>query len=198
MSELNCNVWLLTEVSDLVTLDGYTKHQTTEYMDPSRKKRWAAILSRARLEAKVDPHPASALARVDGLQFCSSILPWRSCGARYPWNGARHADKTKTTIDELLRYLPRSGLIWGGDWNHALSETEYAGSAGGRSHIMGAVARLGLEVPTAALPHRLPNLLSIDHIAVPKGTAVVSAERVVASAEWKRLSDHDAYVVEIG
>ncbi len=61
-------------------------------------------------------------------------------------------------------------LVWGGDWNHAMTGREYAGSIGGRRAILGAVEQLGLEVPTAGLPHAIDGLLTIDHIAVPANT----------------------------
>ena len=83
-----------------------------------------------------------------------------------------------------------------GDWNHALKGKEYAGSAGGRAAITSALDELGLVVPTAELPHRIDGLLSIDHIAVPKEIAG-EPTRVVAAKGDKRLSDHDAYVVEV-
>ena len=54
---------------------------------------------------------------------------------------------------------------------------------------------LGLVVPTAELPHPIEGLLSIDHIAVPQGTAA-TARQVAATHEGRRLSDHDAYVVD--
>ena len=50
-------------------------------------------------------------------------------------------------------------------------------------------------MPTAELPHAIEGLLSIDHVAVPAGSNVV-ARRVVAACDGKRLSDHDAYVVD--
>lgn len=191
----NCDVWLLTEVSERLFLDDYFMHRTIVCM--AQKRRWAAILSREPLVGHADPHPASALAGVGNMRFCSSILPWRSCGDRHPWVGTRHADKTKATIQDLLGTLPHGNLIWGGDWNHALSGPEFAGSQEGRRHILAAVTTLGLKVPTAALPHQLPNLLSIDHIAVPKGAIMVTVDRVEAIAKGLRLSDHDAYIVEI-
>jgi hypothetical protein len=52
-------------------------------------------------------------------------------------------------------------------------------------------------VPTAELAHRIPGLLTIDHIAVPREATVLAARQVDASADDQRLSDHDAYVVEI-
>ena len=188
-------MWLLTEVSDRLSFDGYKKHTTAAYM--AQRRSWAAILSRKSLIGLHDPHPASALASVGDILFCSSILPWRSCSSRPPWVGERHAVKTSATISELLKSLPTARLIWGGDWNHALSGREFTGSQEGRKHVLSAVAKLGLQVPTDTLPHRLPNLLTIDHIAVAQESAVVEKFRIEASAEGKRLSDHDAYVVEI-
>jgi hypothetical protein len=70
---------------------------------------------------------------------------------------------------------------------------EYAGGKAGRGHIEGLLRSLGLRVPTTHLAHRIPTLLSIDHIAVPTDSVVGSATRVDATG----LSDHDAYVVTL-
>ena len=86
MRQQNCEVWLLTEVSESLALEEYTKHMSASSMPPRR--RWAAILTRTALLPLPDPHAASALARVGDLHFCSSILPWRSCGSRLPWIGS--------------------------------------------------------------------------------------------------------------
>jgi endonuclease/exonuclease/phosphatase family metal-dependent hydrolase len=196
LREQDCAVWLLTEVSERLALRGYALHTTSARMAPRR--RWAAILSQAPLVAQPDPHPASALASVGERWYCSTILPWRSCGDDFPWVGARHADKTKAALDQLDGALPRHDLVWGGDWNHALSGTEHAGSLAGRTHLLTTLAGLGLQVPTANLPHRLAGLLSIDHIGVSREVAVVSAERIDANVDGRRLSDHDAYVVRVG
>lgn len=159
----------------------------------AERHRWAGVFSRADLEPLADPHRASAMARVNGTTYCASVLPWRSCGSEPPWVGERHADKTGAAVTELLRTLPQGQLVWGGDWNHALAGREWSGSAGGRTHVLAALAELRLQVPTAPLPHRVDGLSSIDHIAVGSGETVVSAERLDASG----LSDHDAYVVEL-
>ena len=160
------------------------------------QRRWAAVFSRDGLEPRPDPHPASALGVVDGLMFCSSILPWRGCGAGEPWGEGNHAARTGRTVTTLLEALPDQDLVWGGDFNHALDGREYAGSIGGRRSISVALEALGLTTPTTDLPHQIETLLSIDHLAVPGGWAVTSAERVSAVRESGRLSDHDAYVVE--
>lgn len=72
---------------------------------------------------------------------------------------------------------------------------EYAGSTEGRCAIKALASRLDLTVTTADAPHRIDGLLSIDHIAVPASWESGPCQRVVAEAEGRRLSDHDAYVV---
>lgn len=193
--DADCDVWLLTEVNERTTLPGYTVHLSGSVMAPRR--RWAAIASRLPMASSPDPHPASAQAQVGATTYVSSVLPWRSCGSRPPWAGERHADKTARAVDDLLlRLRAADRVVWGGDWNHALTGREHAGSAGGRAAIAGALDELGLVVPTAGLPHRNDGLLSIDHVAVPKDS-VGPATRIVAEKDGKRLSDHDAYVVEM-
>ena len=52
-------------------------------------------------------------------------------------------------------------------------------------------------MPTTPLPHRIDELLTIDHVAVARAATVLGVTRFVAESEGTRLSDHDAYVVEI-
>ena len=191
----DCDVWLLTEVNERTSLPGYALHLTQSRM--AARRRWAGIASRLPMASLPDPHPASAAAQVGATTYVSSILPWRGCQSLPPWAGSRHADKTAYTVNDLLLHLRTAdSLVWGGDWNHALSGREYAGSLGGRTVVHDAVDQLGLAVPTADLPHAIDGLLSIDHVAVPRGTAA-SASRIAAEHDGKRLSDHDAYVVEV-
>jgi hypothetical protein len=186
-----CDVWLLTEVALDVELDGFARQVTTELMQPD--KWWAGVFSRRPLIGLPDPHPASAAAMVDGVTYCSSILPWRSCGGELTWPGIGHAGKTAAAVDRLLETLPADRLVWGGDWNQSLRGPEKVGSTEGRAHVLAAVEKLGLQVPTAAQRHRLEGLSSIDHIAVASDRAVLSATQVSAVG----LSDHDCYVVEL-
>lgn len=187
----DCDVWLLTEVNERVQLPGYFIHRTAGPM--RRRVAWAGVLSRAALRPLPDPHPASAAAETGGTTFCSSILPWRSCGGAPPWRGDTHARRTEAAVDDLRALVPTRPMVWGGDWNHALSGREFSGSAAGRRAILGAVAARGFAVPTEHLPHRIEGLLSIDHIALPHDVCAV-AHRVRAVADGVRLSDHDMYV----
>jgi hypothetical protein len=185
-----CDVWLLTEVNDKLRLDGWHEVRTSTRM--KRGQAWAAIFSRLPLSSGFEPHPASIAARVDGVLFCCSILPWRGCDSDAPWLGERHADKTANALEQLISAMPAGELVWGGDWNHALAGTEYAGSLEGRRALQQAVSARGLRVPTETLPHRIVGLLSIDHVAIPSAWSA-TAQRVPADG----LSDHDAYVVEV-
>ena len=195
LKEQACDVWLLTEVDQSLTLDEYDLHLTSGEMAQGR--RWAGVLSKAPLSPMAAPRPASAMALISGILFCSSILPWRSCPAGEVWSGANHGAKISHAFETLMATLPRHGLVWGGDWNHALSGREYAGSAEGRKHLLKAVRKLGLTVRPASLPHQIPGLISIDHIAVLLNAKVVSASRVGAAAGGDRRSDHALYFVEL-
>src|SRR3954470_22497347 len=115
-----------------------------------------------------DPDPASVAADADGVTYCTSVLPWRSCGTGRPWRGRAVAAKTRAARSALTAALLPGNTIWGGDWNHTLSGREYAG----RRTILDAVAALELTVATAELPHQLKDLSTVDHIAVPTSATV--------------------------
>ena len=202
LAAMDCDVLLLTEVSERLELPGYVGHLTAAEMAPRR--RWAGVFSRGDLVALPDPHPASAMARVGDLTFCSSILPWRGCASDATWGGGNHAAKTQRSVASLLETLPASHLVWGGDFNHALEGREYAGSIGGRRSVIAALETLGLAVPTARLPHQIDPILSIDHIAVPESWTATSADRISARTEDgaalgpRRLCRRGRRLIEVG
>jgi len=190
-----CDVWLLTEVRANVSLPGFQSHVTSGMM--AARRHWAGIFCRSELQPMPDPHPASAAAFALGLYWCSSILPWRSCGTE-PWGAGTAGEKTKRAIDQLTGCLPDTGLVWGGDWNHAMKGPEYAGSVAGREAIRTALARLRLQLTTEGAGHGIPGLFAIDHIAVPESAQVHSVARIIAhDPSTNRLSDHDAYTTEV-
>ena len=194
-----CDVWLLTELNPkLVNPKGmianFRCHLSSGLM--LRKQHWAAVLSLQEFTPPplIDPHPASAAAIINGITYCSTILPWSGCRkySPHPWVGSTIGEMTKATIEPLSNALPKSNLVWGGDWNHSL-KGRVVGSKVGRDHILAAIESFNLQVPTADLPHQNNEYRSIDHIAVPCGWKVKSACRILADG----LSDHDAYVVEV-
>jgi hypothetical protein len=190
LADMGCDVLLLTEVSDRVELPGFYGHVTDLLM--ADRRHWAGVWSRHPLTPLRDPHGASAMAEIVGQRFCSSILPWRSCGSREPWVGTSTAERTIDAVEAIQSSAPD---VWGGDWNHALKGREYAGTKAGREHLLKSLAELGLIAATADAPHQIKGLLSIDHIAVPMGWSA-RFEHHSALLGQGRLSDHDAYVVE--
>lgn len=194
MTQQECDVWLLTEVHPALDLEGYEGHRTVESIVGARS--WAGIWSKYAILRLPDPHPATCLAVVDGTTFCSSILPWRSARSEHPWAGGNHAAKTQSTLSELVpRLAEHRPLVWGGDWNHSLEGSELAGSMAGRRQVQEALASLGLRAETAGLPHRLPGVRSIDHIAIDRRLQG-KAWAVSAVSRERRLSDHDAFVLD--
>jgi hypothetical protein len=107
------------------------------------------------------------------------VLPWRGARATWPDEAPDTAARTGAALARLRPALATADtpVIWGGDWNHAMSGTERAGSAAGRRAIAALVADLGLAVPTGDRPHRIEGVLSIDRIAVPATWAVASCRR---------------------
>ena len=185
-----CDVWLLTEVSEQLDAAGWHTATTAPDMTPGRS--WAAVWSRRPVQSSSLPHPASCAAVVDGTTFISTVLPWRSCGSAAPWRGESHAERTRNALLDLRDGSLDRPVVWGGDWNHSLSGREYAGSDDGRVAVQEAIRHWGLQVPTEHLLHQLPDVLSIDHVAVPTGWTAVGQRVPVGE-----LSDHDAYVVEV-
>lgn len=188
---LRADVLLLTEVSERVTLPGWHVASTVDPM--AAKRHWAAIAAREPIQDVALPHPASVAGTVHEVRWCSSILPWRGCTPRPFWVGERLIEKTIHAASVVEASAPQ---VWGGDWNQAFAGPETAGTKAGRVWLREALGRLGLQLPTAELPHRIEGLSSIDHIAVPASWRVVGTERIDASQAGRRLSDHDAYVVE--
>jgi hypothetical protein len=188
---MDCDILLLTEVSERLDMPGYDMYLGRQLMAP--KRRWAAIASRLSMSPQPDPHGATAMVELGDLRVCSSILPWRTCGTRNPWVGVTCAEKTIEAVAAVEASCP---TVWGGDWNHALSGREWTGSVAGRRSLLAAVERLELQVPTASSPHQIEDLLSIDHIAVAKSWHVTATQRHRAIVGETHISDHDAYVVE--
>ena len=110
-------------------------------MDSKHKQYWAAILSvKEQTPLSPDPHPASAAVTIDGIMFCSTILPWKGLAKKSPpWAEGKHREKTDAAIAGLLKALPKTNLVWGGDWNHSLLGNEVSGSYEGRSHLLKAI-----------------------------------------------------------
>jgi hypothetical protein len=195
MARLSADVWLLTEVVDSVELDGMELWRSPDLMLVG--KHWSAVAVPAAAGRCIEPpHPATAAVELDGVTCWSSVLPWRGSGRWWQYGGDRHAERTQTALRALVSRRPEGPLVWGGDWNHALTGPEQAGSAAGRRAVLDAVADLALDVTTEGLPHQSAGG-SIDHIAVPRDWRAEPATRQSALVADGQLSDHDAYTVDV-
>lgn len=104
---MDCDVLLLTEVSERLAVPGYDLHLGRQLMAP--KRRWAAVASRLPGSPEPDPHGASAMVALEGLRVCSSILPWRSCGTRAPWGVPQVLRGPAPLLRRSKPVHPRSG-----------------------------------------------------------------------------------------
>lgn len=151
--------------------------------------------------------PQEARANSRGCGVRDSQRP-ASLQLRVPWNAvplSEWPDKaadleavTEMAIDRLRDGLDHgTDLVWGGDWNQTLQGR--VATKIGQKALSALISTLGLKVPTAVLAHTDGGgYCSIDHIAVPNNWNVTTVSRLVGSSERNtRLSDHDAYVVEV-
>ena len=191
LAELGCDLLLLTETPPDLEVPGMIGHHTRHKM--ARGQSWAAIYA-PDLWRLPDPHPAAALAEVEGIRVCCAVLPWRGCASYFPWGGDDGAAKTAYAVDNIVESAPE---IWGGDWNTSFAEKGYAASVGSRRALRTAAKSLQLRITTEGLSHQSDLDCTIDHVAVPDHWTVVAAERHRADTGRTRLSDHDAYVVEV-
>jgi hypothetical protein len=191
-----CDIWLLTEVPPSLQLASGTIAFSAD-MGP--RKAWAAVWARNGLTSLPSIHPAACLADVGNVRVCSCILPWRGGRPNWPDEGPDIASITAIALDRLRQPLSlhNGDLVWGGDWNHAFHAAEVAGTQAGRETLTHLIRDLRLHVPTSRMAHTDSARFSIDHIGVPDRWRVHSASRIVATSQGRRLSDHDAYVIDV-
>lgn len=161
-------------------------------------KAYAAVWSNRPLLTMPVPHEGSAAALSGDVLLCSSVLPWYACRSVWPDKGPDIPTITVMTLDRIRPHLEsHAQVVWGGDFNNTLIGPHGPGTKRGRKAIQRLTDDLALQVVTADLQHTLPGRFSIDHIAVPTHWSVDDCFAVVAEHEGMRLSDHDAYVVDV-
>ncbi len=190
-----CDVWLLTEVhADLArALEEKINFQCFVSDKMPKGQYWAVVACPKAVSVSPLPNP-----RCDDVTYCASVLPWEKATDEAPWAGSNHEARVQSVLRNLLEYLPRENLVWGGDWNHTMSGNDVTGNMQGRSRLLEAVQELRLVVPTANLPSQVDGAqgrryLSIDHIAVPASWNVRSTQHI----SCKGISDHDAYLIDV-
>lgn len=193
MTEIDADVWLLTEVRPRVILDGYQQHLTRDLAPGG--SHWSGILARKPIDRLPDPHPASAAAWVDGLLVCSSVLPWPFADADTPWGDAgTYLEAMVATLAPIETTLKDNPAVWGGTWHQPLDGNIVGFSPRVQEALLGAVDLLGMQVPTARERNRHGRgQYTVDHLAVPVGWEIVERGSITV----EHSSEHDGHWVEI-
>lgn len=196
LASLSCEVLLLTEVPQDLHLVGYRLCFAKGTM--ARGQAFAAVATRGdhKPDRGVHPHPATVAAELGGTTFMASVLSWRPAQAADGFAGDSQGERTRVAVDVLAGSWPGEHVVWGGDWNHELSGRISAGSTAGREAILGLLRERGMQVPTTVLGSER-GVGSVNHVAVPVDRKIMRVERHEAMSGRRRLSDHDAYVVQI-
>jgi hypothetical protein len=200
------DLWLLTEVPSHMKF-GEVRSSFSGSVPPGDDQSWAAVSSTFPMEPIPSEHPSLAMARIDhpkGRPFvaASSVFPWRTAAKYWPVeDGDTFAERCAGTLAKHLAEISvASGglpVVWGGDFNQALSGPERVGSDVGRQALLDAFKELGLRVVTVEAAGQDPNQRSIDHIAIPEDWTSWALEVQPPQSDGRLLSDHPSYVVSV-
>lgn len=107
---LPADILLLTEVHPALSLPGY---RMTELIEPRMKpsgQHYAAVAAREGLDLRGLPSPAvtTAAARVGGITFASTVLPWVRAPFP-PYVGATQAEQIENAVGALVPWLADKG-----------------------------------------------------------------------------------------
>lgn len=199
------DLWLLTEVP--VAWQRVTAKVTFSGTRPAEKGQyWSAIISKWPLERIPAKHPALAMAHVDhpdgAFLAASSVFPWRGAAKFWPsGDGDTFAERCVCTLvkhtDEIVAAQGDLPVVWGGDFNQALSGHDYVGSDVGRRALRDAFEDLGLRAVTIEAAGQEPPQRSIDHIAIPEEWSLRAMNVQRPESDGRLLSDHPSYVVSV-
>jgi len=199
------DLWLITEIPANWQFD--TKHSSFSGLRPGETDQyWSAVISRWPVKPITAKHWSLAMARIDhpGGPFlaASSVFPWRSAAEFWPaGDGDTFAERCANTLEAHAAEIceARCGLpvVWGGDFNQALSGRDHVGSDVGREALSKAFMHLGLRAVTEEAAGQVPPHRSIDHIAVPTQWNPWDVEVQRPQSDDRFLSDHPSYVVSV-
>ena len=199
------DLWLLTEIPSHPKFDK-AKSSFSGLVPPGNEQRWAAVTTTLPMEPIKAKHPTLAMARImlgeDDFLAASSVFPWRSAAGFWPaGDGDTFADRCAQTLKAHAAEIKKasSGLpvVWGGDFNQALSGPEGVGSDVGREALLDAFKELGLRAVTIEAAGQDPPQRSIDHIAIPSGWSLWAVNVERPHSDNRFLSDHPSYVVSV-
>jgi len=142
------DVWMLTEVPSNWR-HGTSTPSFSALRPDEIDQHWAGIASKWPMKSIIAEHPVIAMARIDhpdgAFLAASSVFPWRGAMKFWPaGDGDSFAERCAGTLVAHATEIEgtRGGLpvVWGGDFNQALSGREYVGSRGGRDALLKAFA----------------------------------------------------------
>jgi hypothetical protein len=199
------DLWLLTEVP--AAWQRVTARLSFSGSRPrERDQFWSAIISKWPLESIKTKHPSLAMALIKhpkgAFLAASSVFPWRGAAKYWPSkDGESFADRCARTLRahraEICSARGVLPVVWGGDFNQALSGRDYVGSDAGREALSKAFAHLGLRAVTVEAEGQDPPQRSIDHIAIPKVWNSWALQVQRSQPDGRLLSDHPSYVVSL-
>jgi hypothetical protein len=153
-------------------------------------------------------------AGAESVLVACSVLPWGGAATYWPGLPPTYLDAQQQLV--LAHHIDRienareadEPVLWGGDFNQELVNLtpervaagyRIAGTVAGIERLSAAFRRFGLSALTARSEHLNLEAPSIDHIAVSEHLArgAASVHRPLRP-NGKDLSDHAAYIAEIG
>lgn len=203
----HADVWMLTEVHE-AALKSLSSRVLSDAIEGMPRRYWSGIASIWPLEQLDSGHPTLALARAQvpslgSVLVASSVLPWRAAGKYWPsGDGEGYRDRFTSALSRhqaaVLEAMEDDLVVWGGDFNQELSGRDSVGSSVGRQALDSAFKTLELRVLTEDRLTMAGDAHPIDHIAVPRHLNHLSARWLLPTASRRALSDHPAYLAEIG
>jgi hypothetical protein len=212
LTAANAELWLLTEVNAGWNTPKRALTASSCRALGSPQERWAGIDTALSATPLLDDGrtPAAAeealcLGRIDlpagstadTVLVACSVLPWGGAADSWPCLPSRNLDgQAKFVLDhhaERIRSAQQPGepIIWGGDFNQALSKPSRElqrtghrtlGTVDGIARLEATFANLELKPLTAAAEHCIPGREAIDHLAVssfvPEPDPVLQTHRV--------------------
>lgn len=215
LRDADCDLWVLTETHDDLSLGDGFHSLTTPAPRPSKATagRWTTLWSRFPLERLPVLDPVRTVAALVHAPFGDLVV----FGTVLPWHSDVGPEGTARVWTEFYRVVPEQGREWAtlraahphasfcvaGDLNMNLGGPHYYGTIKGRAMLREALAGAGLRcvTETERVPQGLLQHPHIDHVCLSEDLAA-RAEVVGgwegSEADGTRLSDHSAVVVEIG
>jgi hypothetical protein len=198
-------LWLLTEIPANTKFDK-ARSSFSGLVPLGNEQCWAAVNSTLPMKPVKAKHPSLAMARITlgerDFLAAASVFPWRSAAKYWPASdGDTFAERCARTLEAHAAEIERAStglpVVWGGDFNQALSGPEHVGSDAGREALLDAFQKLHLRAVTIEAAGQDPNQRSIDHIAIPSSWSLWAVDVQRPHPDGRPLSDHPSYVVSV-